>query len=115
MRFRPTLQIYASQGLDFWDQDWLTFTAILENRDLKRGNFRIARVKPVAGGFTRLNDVLPDANLRSTILPRYLVKEQNSKLSCWGDFNAHANGQHMTELSELAQSGVVRFADGQYR
>ncbi len=65
----------------------------------------------IAGGFTRLA-ILPDTNPTIDNPAAVTWFKQNSKLSCWGALTLHAQGQQMTELSELAQSGVVGFADG---
>lgn len=72
-----------------------------------------------AGGFTRLT-LLPDthpaidtpasvewlhARLRASPEPLPL-------LQCWGALTVGAAGQQMVELAELAESGIVGFADG---
>ncbi len=66
----------------------------------------------IAGGFTRLN-ILPDTEpaIDNPAVVNWL--HQNSKLSCWGALTLQIKSQQMTELSELAKSGVVGFADGQ--
>ncbi len=71
-----------------------------------------------AGGFTRLS-ILPDtmppvdnlaslAQLQSLSLPNQLVQ-----VHYWAALTLGVQGQQMTELAELAASGVVGFADAQ--
>ena len=71
----------------------------------------------IAGGFTRLT-LLPDtypaldhpaqlAWMRAQIRPGSLVQ-----VAYWGALTLGTKGQHMSELAELADAGVVGFADG---
>ncbi len=74
-----------------------------------------------AGGFTRLGvlpDMMPalDSPGSLTLLQsrgeRPFAPTQNSKLYFWGALTLGLQGQQMTELAELADFGVVGFADG---
>jgi dihydroorotase len=73
-----------------------------------------------AGGFTRLA-ILPDTDpavdspdtlerLRSQAKH---ISPASLQLYYWGALTLGVQGQHLTELAELADSGVVGFADGQ--
>jgi len=84
------------------------------------------------GGFTRLT-ILPDTappmdnpaslaslnqklrglgTLRVTPSPHHPVPPSPPHLYSWGALTLGVQGQHMTELAELATAGVVGFADG---
>lgn len=73
-----------------------------------------------AGGFTRLN-ILPDttppidrpAAVNWLHTRRSQINFKSLKLACWGALTLGAEGQQMSELAELAASGVVGLADGQ--
>jgi dihydroorotase len=73
-----------------------------------------------AGGFTRLA-ILPDtvppldnpsgiARLRQQVLGQKPPSPPD--LYCWGALTQGVEGQQMTELAELAEAGVIGFADG---
>ncbi len=69
-----------------------------------------------AGGFTRVT-LLPTTN--PVIDNAAMVEWMRSHLSlpspqvqCWGALTVGAAGQQMAELAELAESGIVGFADG---
>ena len=72
-----------------------------------------------AGGFTRLG-ILPDTTppvdnpISLAGLHSCLKMPQNSpQLYIWGALTMGVKGEQMTELAELANAGVVGFADGQ--
>jgi dihydroorotase len=72
-----------------------------------------------AGGFTRLN-ILPDTNpaidtpASVTWLKTHTshLTPHSSHLSCWAALTLDTQGQHMTELVELAACGITGFSDG---
>jgi dihydroorotase len=72
-----------------------------------------------AGGFTRLN-ILPDthpaidtpATVSWLKTHSSLLTPHSSLLSCWAALTLDTKGQQMTELAELAASGVTGFSDG---
>ena len=105
-------QIYASQGLVLGSGLVDLYSHSGEPGFEERETLESLSQAAIAGGFTRLN-ILPDTEPAIDNPAAVTWFRQNSKLSCWGALTLHANGQHMTELSELAQSGVVGFADGQ--
>lgn len=72
-----------------------------------------------AGGFTRLT-LLPDTHpaidspagvewVRAQVASQAVPVQVN----CWGALTLGAKGEQMVELTELAEAGVVGFADGQ--
>ena len=105
-------QIYASQGLVLGSGLVDLYSHSGEPGFEERETLESLSQAAISGGFTRLN-ILPDTEPAIDNPAAVTWFRQNSKLSCWGALTLHANGQHMTELSELAQSGVVGFADGQ--
>ncbi|PSB21295.1 dihydroorotase [Phormidesmis priestleyi ULC007] len=109
----PDAQIYTSQGLVLGSGLVDLYSHSGEPGFEERETLESLGQAAIAGGFTRLN-ILPDTE--PTIDNPATVnwfKTQNSKLSCWGALTLGVKGQQMTELSELAESGVVGFADGQ--
>ncbi len=109
----PDAQIYTSQGLVLGSGLVDLYSHSGEPGFEERETLESFGQAAIAGGFTRLN-ILPDTE--PTIDNPATVnwfKTQNSKLSCWGALTLGVKGQQMTELSELAESGVVGFADGQ--
>jgi dihydroorotase len=74
----------------------------------------------IAGGFTRvtlLPDTLPVIDTPSTLefLQRWQQRQASTQiphLYAWGAISQNLEGKQMTELVELAQAGVVGFADG---
>ncbi|MBD1842189.1 dihydroorotase [Cyanobacteria bacterium FACHB-63] len=65
----------------------------------------------IAGGFTRLN-ILPDTNPaidQSAIVAQ--IRAKFPRINCWGALTLGAQGQQMTELTELAED-VIGFSDG---
>lgn len=80
----------------------------------------------VAGGFTRLNllpDTWPVVDHGSAVtslhhrlhraLHKILSPESGVQVGIWGALTQGLQGQKMTELGELAASGIVGFTDGQ--
>jgi dihydroorotase len=72
-----------------------------------------------AGGFTRvclLPDTQPAIDNPAAVAwvqaQMALAPGAVPALSCWGALTQAAQGQHMTELTELAAAGIVGFADG---
>lgn len=105
-------QIYASQGLVLGSGLVDLYSHSGEPGFEERETLESLNQAAIAGGFTRLN-ILPDTEPAIDNPAAVTWFKQNSKLSCWGALTLHANGQQMTELSELARSGVIGFADGQ--
>lgn len=68
----------------------------------------------IAGGFTQLN-ILPDTNpaIDNPTTVAWLKAHAKSQINCWGALTIDTKGQQMTELMELAEAGIVGFADGQ--
>jgi dihydroorotase len=74
----------------------------------------------IAGGFTRLT-ILPDTNpaLDNPAVLEFFQSKLDSYASDrpylyhWGALTVGVTGKQMTELTELAEAGVVGFADGQ--
>jgi dihydroorotase len=67
----------------------------------------------IAGGFTRVN-LLPDTNpaIDNPTTVAWLKTHASAQISCWGALTIDTKGQQMTELVELAEAGIVGFADG---
>jgi dihydroorotase len=70
-----------------------------------------------AGGFTRLHllpDTQPALDCPATVswLQTQLRNVSSPKIQLWGAITQGAQGQHLTELAELADAGVVGFTDG---
>jgi dihydroorotase len=67
----------------------------------------------IAGGFTRLN-ILPDTDpaIDNPTTVAWLKKHAAAQINCWGALTHEVKGQQMTELIELADAGIVGFADG---
>ncbi len=67
----------------------------------------------IAGGFTRLN-ILPDTSpaIDNPSTVAWLKKHAAAQVNCWGALTLDTKGQQMTEFIELAESGIVGFADG---
>lgn len=76
-----------------------------------------------AGGFTRLA-ILPDtlppvdnpsglAGVRASLKKLPELPENLPRLLIWGALTVGVQGEQMTELADLANAGVVGFADGQ--
>jgi len=69
-----------------------------------------------AGGFTRLT-LLPTTSpaVDNAAMVQWLrshVQLPTPQIQCWGALTVGAAGQQMAELAELAESGIVGFADG---
>ena len=69
-----------------------------------------------AGGFTRLT-LLPTTSptVDNAAMVQWLrshVQLPSPQIRCWGALTVGAAGQQMAELAELAESGIVGFADG---
>ena len=69
-----------------------------------------------AGGFTRLT-LLPTTSpaVDNAAMVQWLrshVQLPSPQIQCWGALTVGAAGQQMAELAELAESGIVGFADG---
>lgn len=67
----------------------------------------------IAGGFTRLGilpDMIPSADNPATV--GFLQSRVPAGFHLWGAMTRGAAGEQMTELGELAASGIVGFADG---
>ena len=108
----PDAQIYASQGLVLGPGLVDLYSHSGEPGFEDRETLESLSQAAIAGGFTRLN-ILPDTNPAIDNPSAATWLNQNSKFSGWGALTLQVKGQQMTELSELAQSGVVGFADGQ--
>ncbi len=108
----PDAQIYASQGLVLGSGLVDLYSHSGEPGFEDRETLESLSQAAIAGGFTRLN-ILPDTHPAIDNPAAVTWFHQNSKFSCWGALTLQVKGQQMTELSELAQSGVVGFADGQ--
>jgi len=108
----PDAQIYASQGLVLGSGLVDLYSHSGEPGFEDRETLESLSQAAIAGGFTRLN-ILPDTHPAIDNPAAVTWFNQNSKFSCWGALTLQVKGQQMTELSELAQSGVVGFADGQ--
>lgn len=72
----------------------------------------------VAGGFTRLTllpDTDPAVDNPATVawFQSQCQKFTLPRISNWGALTLNAKGEQMTELAELAESGIAGFADGQ--
>ncbi len=111
-RIPSTAQIHAPQGLVLGSGLVDLYSHSGEPGFEERETLESLSQAAIAGGFTRLN-ILPDTEPAIDNPAAVNWFKQNSKLSCWGALTLNAKGQQMTELSELAQSGVVGFADGQ--
>ncbi|MCY7320715.1 MAG: dihydroorotase [Phormidesmis sp. CAN_BIN36] len=108
----PDAQIYVSQGLVLGSGLVDLYSHSGEPGFEERETLESLDQAAIAGGFTRLN-ILPDTNPAIDNPATVNWFNQNSKFSCWGALTLQVKGQQMTELSELAQSGVIGFADGQ--
>ncbi len=111
-RIPSTAQIHAPQGLVLGSGLVDLYSHSGEPGFEERETLESLSQAAIMGGFTRLN-ILPDTEPAIDNPATVTWFNQNSNLSCWGALTLHAKGQHMTELSELARSGVVGFADGQ--
>ena len=71
------------------------------------------REAAIAGGFTRLN-LLPDTHpaIDSPSTISWIRSRTDARINAWGALTIDAKGQQMTELVELAEAGIVGFADG---
>lgn len=67
----------------------------------------------IAGGFAQVN-ILPDTNpaIDNPATVNWIKNHAPVGISCWGALTIDAKGQQMSELAELAESGIVGFADG---
>ncbi|MBW4421492.1 MAG: dihydroorotase [Myxacorys californica WJT36-NPBG1] len=74
----------------------------------------------IAGGFTRLN-ILPNTHpaIDNPTTVAWITRKTQSipqrplpHLSCWAALTTNTEGQHMTELLELAQADITGFTDG---
>ncbi len=67
----------------------------------------------IAGGFAQLN-ILPDTTpaIDNPTTVAWIKNHAPVEINCWGALTIDANGQQMSELADLAESGIVGFADG---
>lgn len=65
----------------------------------------------IAGGFTRVH-ILPDTDPAIDNPTTVVWLKKHTALNCWGALTLDVKSQQMTELIELAESGIVGFADG---
>lgn len=78
-----------------------------------RETLRSLREAAIAGGFTHLN-LLPDTNpaIDNPTTVAWLKTHADPQIKCWGALTIDTKGQQMTELVELAEAGIIGFADG---
>lgn len=70
-----------------------------------------------AGGFTRLTllpDTQPPLDHPSALAPFQILQDSPVCFQIWGAITQNLDGQHLVELAELRESGVVGFADGRH-
>ena len=107
----PDAKIYTPQGLVLGSGLIDLYSHSGEPGFEERETLESLGQAAIAGGFTRLN-ILPDTNPAIDTPATVNWFNQNSKFSCWGALTLQVKGQQMTEFADMAQSGVIGFADG---